>query len=106
MSQLLGFYVDRILKINRVPPTAWVELPLSWIQAAVNNMDPLYIEWFEVFFVPGPGLLWRALWSWALGTSNGSSPPSPLKVPPGARTSPLLHPRAPKICAPPMGNKW
>eukprot|EP00668_Euglena_longa_P035488 GGOE01045586.1.p1 GENE.GGOE01045586.1~~GGOE01045586.1.p1 ORF type:complete len:448 (-),score=132.77 GGOE01045586.1:489-1706(-) len=50
-SELLGFKVDRLMGIKRVPPTGWLELPLEWLQLAVNRMDDIYIQWFKSFVV-------------------------------------------------------
>jgi hypothetical protein len=46
--------------LKRVPPTAWLELPLEWLQVAVNQMDPIYVQWFQVS--PAVIIFFKKIW--------------------------------------------
>eukprot|EP01012_Entosiphon_sulcatum_P051934 TRINITY_DN71324_c0_g1_i1.p1 TRINITY_DN71324_c0_g1~~TRINITY_DN71324_c0_g1_i1.p1 ORF type:complete len:515 (-),score=94.16 TRINITY_DN71324_c0_g1_i1:75-1619(-) len=48
-SELLGYWVDRILGMNRVPPTGWVEMPVDWLRAAVAHMPNEYVRWLQQY---------------------------------------------------------
>eukprot|EP01006_Ploeotia_vitrea_P066409 TRINITY_DN94923_c0_g1_i1.p1 TRINITY_DN94923_c0_g1~~TRINITY_DN94923_c0_g1_i1.p1 ORF type:complete len:315 (+),score=21.71 TRINITY_DN94923_c0_g1_i1:1-945(+) len=48
-SEILGHAVDRLLEMNRVPPIAYVEIPLSWLQLAGDHMPVIYTEWLTAF---------------------------------------------------------
>eukprot|EP01012_Entosiphon_sulcatum_P032025 TRINITY_DN40763_c0_g1_i1.p1 TRINITY_DN40763_c0_g1~~TRINITY_DN40763_c0_g1_i1.p1 ORF type:complete len:814 (-),score=81.86 TRINITY_DN40763_c0_g1_i1:13-2454(-) len=40
-SECLAYWVDRIIGLNRVPPTAWVSVPIAWLRKAVkDHADP------------------------------------------------------------------
>uniref|UniRef100_A0A7S1J5Y2 Uncharacterized protein n=1 Tax=Eutreptiella gymnastica TaxID=73025 RepID=A0A7S1J5Y2_9EUGL len=44
-----AWWTDRILGINRIPPTAWVSMPIDWIRAAGSLMSEFYCQWLENF---------------------------------------------------------
>eukprot|EP01059_Diplonema_ambulator_P003781 TRINITY_DN13483_c0_g1_i1.p1 TRINITY_DN13483_c0_g1~~TRINITY_DN13483_c0_g1_i1.p1 ORF type:complete len:441 (+),score=39.68 TRINITY_DN13483_c0_g1_i1:92-1414(+) len=48
-AELMGYEVDRALGINRVPPVAWVAIPVSWVRAVAGTMPPMYTQWVEKF---------------------------------------------------------
>ena len=48
-SEHAAFWTDRILGIRRIPPTAWVSLPINWIRAAGSMMSVFYCQWLEGF---------------------------------------------------------
>ena len=53
-AEALGFFVDRILGIKRVPPTAWIELPISLLQGSVSMMPPFFMQWLQLFVFDFP----------------------------------------------------
>eukprot|EP00906_Rhabdomonas_costata_P005294 RCo007959 len=53
-AEYLAFHLDRVLGLNRVPPTAWVYLPLTWIMACVTVMPPMYAQWVNLFVLEHP----------------------------------------------------
>eukprot|EP01012_Entosiphon_sulcatum_P059784 TRINITY_DN8436_c0_g1_i1.p1 TRINITY_DN8436_c0_g1~~TRINITY_DN8436_c0_g1_i1.p1 ORF type:complete len:843 (-),score=51.11 TRINITY_DN8436_c0_g1_i1:20-2548(-) len=45
-SEYISYLVDRALGMNRVPPTAWVTLPVSMLESAASqHTDPNYLKW-------------------------------------------------------------
>eukprot|EP01062_Namystynia_karyoxenos_P035633 TRINITY_DN26061_c0_g1_i1.p1 TRINITY_DN26061_c0_g1~~TRINITY_DN26061_c0_g1_i1.p1 ORF type:complete len:540 (+),score=146.17 TRINITY_DN26061_c0_g1_i1:74-1693(+) len=56
-SELLGYSTDRLLGIGRVPPTAWTDVPVSWLRAsAAVAMPAFYVQWLEMYTLNATGL--------------------------------------------------
>eukprot|EP01062_Namystynia_karyoxenos_P074192 TRINITY_DN71033_c0_g1_i1.p1 TRINITY_DN71033_c0_g1~~TRINITY_DN71033_c0_g1_i1.p1 ORF type:complete len:531 (+),score=165.35 TRINITY_DN71033_c0_g1_i1:70-1662(+) len=54
-SELIAYETDRLLGVERVPPTVWVAIPLSWFRAAAAVFMPdMYVQWLECFVFEKP----------------------------------------------------
>eukprot|EP00667_Euglena_gracilis_P011530 EG_transcript_11794 len=54
-SEFLGFRIDRLLGMNKIPPTAWVEIPVSALKDSLSVItDTSFHEWVtrDVFDFP------------------------------------------------------
>eukprot|EP00672_Neobodo_designis_P024914 CAMPEP_0174846144 /NCGR_PEP_ID=MMETSP1114-20130205/12151_1 /TAXON_ID=312471 /ORGANISM="Neobodo designis, Strain CCAP 1951/1" /LENGTH=575 /DNA_ID=CAMNT_0016080407 /DNA_START=87 /DNA_END=1814 /DNA_ORIENTATION=+ len=49
VSEYLAYQIDRALGISRVPPTAYVPLPIDFMKAASATVSPFYTQWFDLF---------------------------------------------------------
>eukprot|EP00659_Diplonema_papillatum_P022728 gene22728-34803_t len=49
-SEYASFSIDRLLNLRRVPPTAWVAVPVDWLRASMAVLMPSeYVQWVECF---------------------------------------------------------
>ncbi|RNF26371.1 uncharacterized protein Tco025E_01331 [Trypanosoma conorhini] len=46
-SETVAFHMDRVLGFRRVPPTAWVQIPVDYIKAAAASLGLFYAHWVE-----------------------------------------------------------
>eukprot|EP01059_Diplonema_ambulator_P034151 TRINITY_DN74_c3_g1_i2.p2 TRINITY_DN74_c3_g1~~TRINITY_DN74_c3_g1_i2.p2 ORF type:complete len:480 (+),score=152.95 TRINITY_DN74_c3_g1_i2:1827-3266(+) len=56
-SEYAAFTLDKVLETNRVPPTAWVAIPVNWLRASMSVLMPdIYVQWVECFVFKKKGL--------------------------------------------------
>eukprot|EP01064_Diplonema_japonicum_P024205 TRINITY_DN34710_c0_g1_i1.p1 TRINITY_DN34710_c0_g1~~TRINITY_DN34710_c0_g1_i1.p1 ORF type:complete len:435 (+),score=84.73 TRINITY_DN34710_c0_g1_i1:34-1305(+) len=48
-AELLAYNLDRLLEVNRIPPVAWVSVPVDWLRAVASTQDAMYTQWVEKF---------------------------------------------------------
>lgn len=44
-AEYIAFEVDRTLGLRLIPPTTWLFVPMSAIEAAAHNVDPSFAQW-------------------------------------------------------------
>lgn len=55
-AERAAYAIDRALSFNRVPVTAWMWVPTSWLRAAAALQGPFYAHWLEGFVFQYPAV--------------------------------------------------